>query len=61
MMAYGMDGIYGDPEAGEKSVLQYWKDFTAGSRRHASLIPPETTQSVQTLVPRGFRNPCSKY
>ncbi|KAL2041983.1 hypothetical protein N7G274_005171 [Stereocaulon virgatum] len=50
MMAYGIDGIYGDPKAGEKSVLQYWKDFTAGWRRHASLIPPETTQSVTNFI-----------
>jgi len=49
MMAYGIDGTYGDPKAGEKSVLQYWKDFTAGWRRHASLIPPETTQSVTNV------------
>ncbi|KAL8648857.1 MAG: hypothetical protein Q9210_004743 [Variospora velana] len=31
-MAYGIDGAYGDPKAGEKTVLQYWKDFTAGWR-----------------------------
>ena len=48
-MAYGIDGIYGDPKAGEKSVLQYWKDFTAGWRRRASLIPAETTQSVTNV------------
>ena len=30
MMAYGIDGVYSDPKAGKKSILQYWKDFTAG-------------------------------
>lgn len=29
-IAYGIDDIYGDPKADEKTVLQYWKDFTAG-------------------------------
>lgn len=48
-IAYGIDGIYDDPTAGEKTVLQYWKDFTAGWRRHTSLIPPETTQSVTNV------------
>ncbi len=46
MIAYDIGAIYGSPTAGEKTVLKYWKDFTAGWRRHASLIPPETTQSV---------------
>ncbi|KAL8922150.1 MAG: hypothetical protein Q9208_005345 [Pyrenodesmia sp. 3 TL-2023] len=49
-IAYGIDGIYHDPTAGEKTVLQYWKGFTAGWRRHTSLIPPETTQSVTNFI-----------
>jgi len=48
-VAYGIDGAYGDPKAGEKSVLQYWKDFTAGWRRHNSTIPPTTTLSVTNV------------
>ncbi|KAK3169331.1 hypothetical protein OEA41_008714 [Lepraria neglecta] len=54
-IAYGIDGIYDDPTAGEKTVLQYWKDFTAGWRRHASLIPPETTQSVTNFIKTPLR------
>ena len=52
-MAYGIDGTYGDPTAGEKSVLQYWKDFTAGWRRHNPTIPSATTLSVTNVGPGG--------
>ena len=54
MIAYDIGAIYGSPTAGEKTVLKYWKDFTAGWRRHASLIPPETTQSVTNVCNRRY-------
>ena len=61
-VAYGIDGAYGDPKAGEKSVLQYWKDFTAGWRRHNSTIPPTTTISVTNVGTHSFHFPiCYKY
>ncbi len=49
MMTYGIDDFYDDLKAGEKFVLQYWKDFTVDWRRHASLIPLETTQFVTNV------------
>ena len=53
-MAYGIGGTYGDAIAGEKSVLQYWKDFTAGWRRHNPTIPSATTPSVTNVGPEGL-------
>lgn len=48
-VAYAIDGIYGDPEGCEKTVLQYWKDFTAGWRRQNPVIPPKTTLSISNV------------
>ena len=48
-MAYGIDGTYGDATVGEKPVLQYWKDFTAGWRRHKPTVPSATTLSVTNV------------
>ena len=53
-MASGIDGTYGDAIAGEKSVLQYWKDFTAGWRRYNPTIPSATTLSIINVNPGGL-------
>ena len=51
-IAYGIDGAYDDPKAGEKTILQYWKDSTAGWRRYSNVIPPATTLSVTNVAAR---------
>lgn len=48
-MMYRIDDVYDDLKAGEKTVLQYWKDFTAEWRRHNFTIPFAMTLSVTNV------------
>lgn len=49
MIAYGINGVYSNSNAGEKTVFQYWKDFTASWWRQAFLISLKTTQFVTNV------------
>ena len=48
-IGYGIDGTYGDPKAGQRTVWQRWKDFTAGIGLKYHPIPPEPTLSVTNV------------
>lgn len=49
IMMYRIDDVYSDLKAGEKTVLQYWKDFIIEWRRHNFTIPFVTTLSVTNV------------
>ncbi|KAL1847875.1 hypothetical protein Plec18170_008285 [Paecilomyces lecythidis] len=49
-LAYGIEGKYDDEIAGQGSVKEVWKRFTAGFRRHHDAIPSHITLSVTNFL-----------
>lgn len=48
-LAYGIEGNYDDPIAGQGSVIVIWKRFTAGFKRDHDAIPGNITLSVRNV------------
>lgn len=46
MVAHAIDGRYGDPIACLRTVVQYWKNTTAGLDREGEPVDPKTTTST---------------
>ncbi|EJT69139.1 hypothetical protein GGTG_13248 [Gaeumannomyces tritici R3-111a-1] len=49
-IAFGIDGVEGDPNPGQGIVLLYWKQFMAGWRRKHEAIPPNITLTVTNFI-----------
>lgn len=53
MVAYAIDGRYGDDKACLRTVRQYWKNTTAGLDREGKKVEPgiiSSTTNVSTLL-----------
>ncbi|KAK2022058.1 hypothetical protein LX32DRAFT_574259 [Colletotrichum zoysiae] len=49
-IAFSIDGAEGDANPAERTVMVYWKQFTAGWRREHEPIPGNTTLSVRNFI-----------
>jgi len=52
MVAKAIEGRYGDPDACLRTVLQYWKNTTAGLDREGEAVDPKIMESATNVSSR---------